>query len=149
MLKASLASPRLREKRKAWYSAYLCLCSLQCKPIRLRGYYDVTYCEFRGFHRIRVPKRSLLRGVGSILQRRRNHGGSGGRCPHKNCPGEEVYSHCPHRISRWHMYSAWHVDCAPMMLNIFLRLCISIGQAPVRAMLALCKEALAMLVLCI
>ena len=38
----------------------LCLCSLQCKPIRLRGYYDVTYCEFRGFHRVRVPKRSLL-----------------------------------------------------------------------------------------
>ena len=31
----------------------LCLCSLQCKPIRLRGYYDVTYCEFRGFHRVR------------------------------------------------------------------------------------------------
>ena len=33
------------------------LCSLQCKPIKLRGYYDVTYC---GFHRVRVPKRSLL-----------------------------------------------------------------------------------------
>ena len=21
----------------------------------MRGYYDVTYCEFRGFHRVRVP----------------------------------------------------------------------------------------------
>ena len=30
-------------------------------------------------------------------QRWRNHGGSGGRCPHKNCPGEEEY---PHRNSR-------------------------------------------------